>query len=70
MTLRLMNKTVLAVWLNSPADKCCDDDTPGSAAAICIGLIVTFLALAAKPDGIEEQEKEVQGQTGECQTSQ
>lgn len=62
----------LPLWLcfDSPADECCDDDTPGSAAAVCAGLTLVFFPPAAQTNGIDEQEHEVQGQTGERHSSQ
>lgn len=56
--------------LNSPADKCCNDDAPSGAAAVGIGLLLAFVSPAAQKNGIEEQEEKVQSQTGERHTSQ
>lgn len=53
-----------------PADKCGDDDTPGRAAAVGVGLLLVFVPSAAQKNGVEEQEEKVQGQTGERHTSQ
>lgn len=56
----------------SPAHKGGDDDTPGSAAAVGTWLlrvrmgvrgVVTLASPAAQPEGVEEQEEEVQAQT-------
>lgn len=56
----------------SPADERGDDDAPGGAAAVGAGLlrvrvgvrgrVVAFAPPAAKPEGVEEEEEEVQGQ--------
>lgn len=61
--------TTITMCLHSPADKRCDDDTPGRATAVGAALILIFVTPAAQANGIEEQEQEVQGQTGECHTS-
>lgn len=56
----------------SPADECGDDDTPSGAAAVCTRLLgvrmgvrsfLTFSPSAAQPEGVEEEEEEVQAQT-------
>lgn len=56
----------------SPADERGDDDAPGSAAAVGAGLlrvrvgvrgVVALAPPAAKPEGVEEEEEEVQAQT-------
>lgn len=49
---------------DSPADERGDDDTPGGAAAVGVGLLLALLPPAAQPEGVEEQEEEVQGQAG------
>lgn len=67
------NLTSLNIYdhkLHSPADKCCDDDTPGCAAAVSFGPLLTLVPPAAQPEGVEEQEQKVQGQTGEGHASQ
>lgn len=60
-------------WLHtsvhSPADKCCNNDTPGRAAAVSVGLLHVFVPPATQPNGVEEKKQEVQGQTGERHTS-
>lgn len=59
----------------SPADERGDDDAPGGAAAVGAGLlrvrmgvrgVVALAPPAAKPEGVEEEEEEVQGQTQQC----
>lgn len=54
----------------SPADECCDDDAPRCAAAVGVGPILAFAPPAAKTNGVEEQEHEVQGQADQRQSSQ
>lgn len=61
---------LLKQHLYQPADKCGDDDTPGRAAAVGVGLLLVFVPSAAQKNGVEEQEEKVQGQTGERHTSQ
>lgn len=56
--------------LYQPADERCDDDTPGRAAAVGVGLLLIFVPSAAQKNGVEEQEEKVQSQTGERHTSQ
>lgn len=56
--------------LHSPANECCDDDAPGRAATVGVGLLLVFTAPAAQANGIDEQEQEVQSQTGKRHTSQ
>lgn len=55
---------------NSPADQCRDDDAPGRAAAVGVGLLIAFAPPAAQEDGVEEQEEKVQGQTGQRHAAQ
>jgi len=55
---------------SSPADERCDDDAPRGAAAVGGGPVLAFAPPAAQTDGVEEQEQEVQGQTGQRHTSQ
>lgn len=55
---------------NSPAHEGGNDDTPGRAAAVGIGLLAALLAAAAKPEWVEEEEEEVKGQAGESHCSQ
>lgn len=62
--------SLLILYSCSPADKRCDNDTPGRAAAVGVGLLLAFAPPAAQEDGIEEQEQQVQGQTGQRHTSQ
>lgn len=59
----------------SPAHQRGDDDTPGSAAAVGTWLlwvwmgmwgVVTLAPPAAEPEGVEEQEEEVQTQAKQC----
>lgn len=54
----------------SPADEGGDDDAPGRAAAVRVGRVLAFAAPAAQEDGVEEEEEEVQGQTGQRHASQ
>lgn len=56
--------------LHLPAHECCDDDAPGRAAAVGVGLFRGFAAPAAKPNGVEEEKQEVQNQTGKRQPPQ
>lgn len=49
---------------NSPAHEGGNDDTPGRAAAVGVGLLAALLAAAAKPEWVEEEEEEIQGQAG------
>lgn len=55
---------------HSPADERRDDDAPGRAAAVGVGLLVALAPPAAQEDGIEEQEEKVQGQTGQRHAAQ
>lgn len=55
---------------HSPADECRDDDAPGCAAAVGIGLLLAFAPPAAQEDGVEEQEEKVQGQTSQRHAAQ
>lgn len=63
-------RITMLVCSYSPTNKCCNNDTPGSAATVRIRLLLVFFPPAAQPNGIEEQEQEVQSQTGKRQTSQ
>lgn len=54
----------------SPAHECCNDDAPGRAAAVGVGLLLAFAPPAAQEDGVEEQKEEVQGQTGQRHAAQ
>lgn len=49
----------------SPADQSGDDDAPGGAAAVGVQVLLAFAAPAAQPEGVEEQEEEVQGEAGQ-----
>lgn len=69
-TTQWENAILWNLYSYSPADKCCNNDTPGCTAAVGIGLLLIFLPPATQENGIEEQEKKVQGQTGERHTSQ
>lgn len=55
---------------DQPADEGRDDDTPGRAAAVGVGLLLVFAPSAAQKDGVEEQEEKVQGQAGQRHPSQ
>lgn len=55
---------------HSPANERCDDDAPGRAAAVGVGLLLALVVSAAQANGIDEQEQEVQSQTGKRHTSQ
>jgi len=56
--------------LHSPAHKRCNDDTPGGAATVGTGLLLIFVPPAAQTNGIDEEEQEVESQTGKRHTSQ
>lgn len=49
---------------NSPAHQGGNDDAPGCAAAVGVGLFTALLATATEPERVEEEEEEVQGQAG------
>lgn len=49
----------------SPADQRGDDDAPGGAAAVCVQVLLALAPPAAQPEGVEEQEDEVQGEAGQ-----
>lgn len=54
---------------DSPADKSGDDDAPGGAAAVGVGCLLALFASAAEPDGVEEEEEEVQSEARQCHCS-
>lgn len=56
--------------LGSPADERGDDDAPGRAAAVGPGGLPGLGAPAAQPEGVEEQEEEVQGQADQGDAAQ
>lgn len=51
--------------LRSPADQRGDDHAPGGAAAVGIQMLLALAPSAAQPEGVEEQEEEVQGEAGQ-----
>lgn len=53
---------------HSPAHKGGNDDAPGCAAAVGVGLIGVFTPPAAEANGVDEQKNEVQSQTGKRHT--
>lgn len=55
---------------DSPADQRGDDDAPGRAAAVRVGLVLGLPPAAAEPEGVDEQEEEVQCQAGQGHTAQ
>ena len=55
---------------DSPADERGDDDTPGGAAAVGPGGLLALGAPAAQPEGVKEQEDQVQGQAGQSDAGQ
>ena len=54
----------------SPADERGDDDTPGGAAAVGPDGLLALGASAAQPEGVEEEEDQVQGQAGQSDAGQ
>lgn len=73
------NQSVACPVRISPADERGDDDAPGGAAAVGAGLlrvrvrvrgVVALAPPAAKPEGVEEEKEEVQGQTQQCHGAQ
>lgn len=61
---------LLKEHFHPPADERGDDDAPGRAAAVGVGPLLLLVPSAAQENGVEEEEEEVQGQAGQCHTSQ
>lgn len=55
----------LARPARSPADQSGDDDAPGGAAAVGVQVLLALAPPAAQPEGVDEQEEEVQGEAGQ-----
>lgn len=53
-----------------PADQGGDDDAPGGAAAVSIEVLLALAVPAAQPEGVEQQEEQVQSQAGEGNATQ
>lgn len=49
----------------SPAHQRGDDDAPGGAAAVGVQVLLALAPPAAQPEGVEEQEQEIQGEAGQ-----
>jgi len=47
------------------ADQRGDDDAPGGAAAVGVQVLLALAPAAAQPEGVEEQEEQVQGEAGQ-----
>lgn len=50
---------------HSPAHQGGDDHAPGCAAAVGVQVLLALAPPAAQPEGVEEQEEEVQGEAGQ-----
>lgn len=53
-----------------PAHEGGDDDTPGRAAAVSIEVLLALAVPAAQPEGVEQQEEQVQSQAGQSNATQ
>lgn len=66
----LLNSHRPSALFCSPADQRGDDDAPGGAATVGFQVFICLPPPAAQPEGIEEQEKKVEGQAGQGSGSQ
>lgn len=53
-----------------PAHQGRDDDTPCCTAAVCVEVLFALSVAAAQPEGVEQEEEQVQSQAGERHATQ